>query len=305
MSSRTLEPPKDLAALQREMAAAIMQPLTADEEMRATTADGRPMTAVAESFIAPNGRLSAFERLEIYNRQYWFRVLGSLAEDFPGLRAVVGGRRFEALSIAYLKEYPSRSFTLRNLGSKLPEWLASHRKETGPRHGLAVDVAQIEWAFVEAFDSAEREPLTLDQIATLDGHSRLSLQPHLRLMALAYPADDLVLGLHQRDKRQTSEAGVEHDDGDEKPAKLPSLRSRSTWLAAHRMDLSVYYRRLEREEFQMLTAIREGRALGAAIEAGFTGSRIAQSRRAERVREWFANWAELGWICAPDLESLL
>ncbi len=84
------------------------------------------MTDVAESFIAPNSRLTAFERLEIYNRQYWFRVLGALAEDFPALRAVVGGARFEALSIAYLTEHPSRSFTLRNLGSKLPAWLADH-----------------------------------------------------------------------------------------------------------------------------------------------------------------------------------
>ena len=73
-----------------------MQPLTADEEMRATAADGRAMTAVAESFIAPNSRLTAFERLEIYNRQYWFRVLGALAEDFPALRAVVGGRRIRS-----------------------------------------------------------------------------------------------------------------------------------------------------------------------------------------------------------------
>lgn len=116
MSSRVIEPPKDLAALQREMAAAVMQPLNSDEGMQVTAADGRAMTAVAESFIAPNSRLTSFERLEIYNRQYWFRVLGSLAEDFPGLRAVVGGRRFETLSIAYLKEHPSRSFTLRNLG---------------------------------------------------------------------------------------------------------------------------------------------------------------------------------------------
>jgi hypothetical protein len=295
----------DLAALQREMAAAVMQPLTADETMRATTSDGRKMTAVAESFIAPNSRLTAFERLEIYNRQYWFRVLGSLAEDFPGLRSVLGGRRFEALSIAYLKEHPSRSFTLRNLGSKLPGWLAAHSEHAGRRPRLAVDVARIEWAFVEAFDSAERAPLTTDQIATLDGSSRLSLQPHLSLMALAYPADDLVLGLHQREKRQTSEAGVELDGGEETPAKLPPLRPRRTWLAAHRLDLSVYYRRLEREEFQMLTAIRRGLALGEVIQAGFSGSRIANSRRAPQVREWFANWAGLGWICAPDLESLL
>jgi len=295
----------DLASLQREMAAAVMQPLTEDEGMRSTASDGRPMDAVAESFIAPNSRLTAFERLEIYNRQYWFRVMGALAEDFPGLRAMVGGRKFDALSIAYLTEHPSRSFTLRNLGSRLPEWLDAHPELAGRRHRLAVDVARIEWAFVEAFDSAEKSPLTVDQIATLDGNSRLALQPHLCLIELHYPADDLVLGLHKREKRQTSEAGVEHDGDDASPITMPLLRPRRTWLAAHRVDLAVYYRRLEREEFRMLAAIREGLPLGEAISAGFAGSRIAESRQAERIREWFANWGELGWICAPELDSLL
>ncbi len=299
----------DLLTLQREMAAAVMQPLTRDDGMRPRAEDGRPMTAVAESFIAPNSRLTAFERLEIYNRQYWFRVLGSLVEDFPALRAVVGSRRFEAISIAYLTEHPSRSFTLRNLGSSLPEWLAKHPEQTGRRHRLALDVARIEWAFVEAFDSAEREPLTLEQIATLDGGSRLALQPHLQLMALSFPVDELVLDLHKQQKRQTSEAGVEREEQDEEPARLPRLRERPTWLAAHRVDLSVYYRRLEREEFRMLSAIRGGLTLAQAIEAGFAGSRgdshVGAKRQAQKVQAWFATWAELGWICAPELESLV
>ncbi len=150
-------PAMTLAELQRAMAAAVMQPLTADEEMRSTAADGRDMNDVAASFIAPNSRLTAFERLEIYNRQYWFRVLGALAEDFAALRAVVGPRAFEALSIAYLTAHPSRSFSLRNLGSQLPAWLAADPHRAGRRHRLAVDVARIEWAFVEAFDNAERD----------------------------------------------------------------------------------------------------------------------------------------------------
>ena len=95
----TNQSPMDLARLQREMAAAVMQPLTPDENMRSTARDGRSMADVAASFIAPNSRLTAFERLEIYNRQYWYRVQGALAEDFPALRAVIGGRRFEALSM--------------------------------------------------------------------------------------------------------------------------------------------------------------------------------------------------------------
>jgi hypothetical protein len=307
----------NLEAIQRAMAAAVMQPLTGDDTMRERAADGRPMAEVAASFIAPNSRLNAFERLEIYNRQYWYRVLNALAEDFPALRAVVGSARFEALSIAYLSEHPSRSFSLRNLGSKLIEWLVAHPEFTGRRHALAVDVTRVEWAFVEAFDSAARTPLTLTQIAALDGSSRLSLQPHLRLMALSYAAEDLVLSLHQREKRQTSEAGLNdeteqetnHDNEDGgAPVKLPRLRRRATWLAAHRVDFSVYYRRLEREEFLMLEALEKGRPLGEAIEAAFIDatfaeSKIVETRRAGRLQAWFASWAELEWICAPEGEG--
>jgi hypothetical protein len=288
-----------LADLQREMAAAVMMPLTPDEEMRASAADGRAMTEVAASFIAPNSHLSAFERLEIYNRQYWFRVLHALAEDFPALRAVVGASKFEALSVAYLTAHPSRSFSLRNLGSKLVEWLTANPKWTGRRHALAIDVARVEWAFVEAFDNAERTPLTLDQIATLDGGSRLALQPHVQLLALAYPADDITLALHQQEKHQTSEAGVRHEEDEEAPARLPRLRRRPTWVVAHRVDFNVYYRRLEREEYLTLLAIQNGQTLAEALDAGFAGSRIPEGRRPQRVREWFGNWAELGWISAP------
>jgi hypothetical protein len=287
----------DLAALQREMAAAVMQPLTPDENMRRTAPDGRPMADVAASFIAPNSRLTAFERLEIYNRQYWYRVLGALAEDFPALRAVVGNSKFEALSIAYLAEHPSRSFTLRNLGSKLPVWLAAHPEHTGRRHKLAVDMAKLEWAFVEAFDAAELAPLTQRQIAALQAESQLTLQPYLQLVALHYPADDLVIELHRREKRQTSEAGVAHEEDSGTQTAVPRLRPRPIWLAVHRVDLSVYYRRIGREEFQTLEAIRSGSPLGEAIEAGFVGSRIPEHKRGARVQEWFSDWAEFCWIC--------
>ncbi len=296
--------PINLALLQREMAAAVMMPLTADEEMRRETPDGRSTPAVAAAFIAPNSSLSAFERLEIYNRQYWFRVLGALAEDFPALRSVVGGRAFSALSIAYLSEHPSRSFSLRNLGSHLPQWLIANPHYAGRRYRVAIDVARVEWAFIEAFDNGERAPLTLEQISTLDGDSRLALQPHLQLVALEYPIDDLVLGLHHHEKRQTSEAGVQHEDENEAPAKLPPMRRQPTWLAAHRVDFSVYYLRLKREEFETLSAIRSGMPLSQAIEAGIIRARVPSARRPELVRQWFTAWSELGWICGRDVESI-
>jgi hypothetical protein len=166
-------------------------------------------------------------------------------------------------------------------------------------------VVKVEWAFVEAFDNAERTPLALDQIATLDAHSRLSLQPHVQLLALDYKSDSLVLDLHKEHMKGASEAGVKHEDGLLAPVELPRLRLRPTWVAAHRLENAVYYRRLEREEFFTLGALRDGATLGDALEAGLEHSTKPESRRPALVRTWFTQWAALGWICAQELESLL
>ena len=69
------------------------------------------MKQVAEEIVKPNDRLSSMERIEIYSRSYWFRIISSLNEDFVGLRAVVGDSKFDALIQAYLAANPSRSFT--------------------------------------------------------------------------------------------------------------------------------------------------------------------------------------------------
>jgi len=225
-------------------------------------------------------------------------LLDALVDDFPALRAVLGPQRFESFSIAYLNDHPSRSFSLRNLGSSLVEWMAAHPEHSGRRHRLALDIARLEWAFVEAFDNAEHKPLTVERIAALKGDSQLALQPHVRLLALDHPAVDLVLALHRRQRRDSSEAGVRHEELSDAPAeKLPRVSRRAAWVVAHRIDNSVYYRSLEREEFQTLTAIQSGQALGEALEAGFVGSRKPQSRWPKMVEQWFANWAEFGWIC--------
>src|SRR5277367_6695599 len=96
--------------LQRIMAQAIMRPLV-DESVNHHWIDGSNMSDFAARFIKPNDRLSSVERLEIYNQQYWYRLLDSLREDFPGLHAVLGDR-FADLCVAYLDKYASNSFTL-------------------------------------------------------------------------------------------------------------------------------------------------------------------------------------------------
>src|SRR5258708_5857365 len=63
-------PESSLAAVQCAMARAVMHPLGAREEMQHNNRD------VVAAIIKPNDRLTSFERLQIYNQLYWWRLLG-------------------------------------------------------------------------------------------------------------------------------------------------------------------------------------------------------------------------------------
>ena len=292
-----------LLQLQRTMARAVMQPLTASQSMQRRAPDGGSMKRYAARFIKPNDRLTSFERLEIYNKQYWYRVLDSMTEDFPGLRAVLGGRRFDAMAKAYLVANPSRSFTLRNLPSRLEEWLRKNPRWAGKNQALALDITRLEWADIEVFDGKAEPPLRQEDLSTTGAPAKLklTLQPYLRLLSLRYPVDDLLLEVRREDEDTdfASNAFAERRKR-QRVRAVAKLKAAPIFLAVHRLDNDVYFRRLDKEEFAILTALREGRTLGAAVPAAFRGSDVAEPERPEKVRTWFATWAALGWFCRPQ-----
>src|SRR5580698_2192139 len=60
-----------LLELQRRMSGVIMAPL-------ARRNSGGPERKEAEALVKPNSRLTSLERLDIYRRSYWYRLLDSL-----------------------------------------------------------------------------------------------------------------------------------------------------------------------------------------------------------------------------------
>src|SRR5260370_22739680 len=170
-----------LLDIQRRMAHAILQPLTRSDRIDPNTDAG---------YLKPNDRLTSVERLEIYSRSYWFRVLDSLYDGLRGLRVVLGQRAFHRLSRAYLAECPSRSFTLRNLGSRLEDWLQRNRRFAGSRHALALDMVRLEWAHIEAFDNAAEKVLGPEDLLQLGPGFRPGFKPYIRLLVLKFPLED-------------------------------------------------------------------------------------------------------------------
>jgi hypothetical protein len=275
-----------LAELQKRMATAVMRPLTAGERTAEENAE----------YIKPNDRLTSVERLEIYNRQYWFRVIDSLYEDFPGLRAVVGDRAFDRLVKAYLAECPSHSFTLRNLGSRLGEWLVRNPAHAGTKLDAAIDMIRLEWAEIEAFDGPARKPAGPEDLIELSPDLRFSLQPYITLLELQYPVDELRLRVNavSAEPNASSNAVVKKSRG--ASYRAGRLKREHVFLAVHRHEGSVYFRRLRADEFRLLSELRDGTAIAEAIATAFAGAESADAVR-ETLETCFATWSELGWLC--------
>jgi hypothetical protein len=291
-----------LAALQKAVARAVMQPLTRNERMQRVAPGGGRMKTYAARYIKPNDRLTSFERLEIYNRQYWFRVLSGLAEDFPGLRAVLGSQRFESMSKAYLTDCPSRSFTLRNLGARLETWLRQNPRWIRDRRLLALDMVRLEWADIEAFDGQAKPALRSEDLREIDVlNLHLSIQPYVRLLELNYPVDDLVLEVkHGDDTADFASNAVQERKKRSKVRAVAKLKPAQIFLAVHRLDFSVYFRRIEPEEFFLLNAVGNGKTIDRAIELAFRRSSVPAADRVTFVQHSFQTWATLGWFCKPD-----
>ena len=287
----------NLDQIQRRMLHAVRQPLTPDETMRTHDLDGRLMEEIAEDIIKPNDRLTSFERLEIYNRQYWFRLLSSMAEDFTGLRAIIGEKKFEKLAIAYLLDCPSKSFTLRDLGSRLESWLKEHLVYVPKVEHLAVDMVRLEWAEIEAFDREEKPRMTAEDIAKLGDDPRLQFQPYLQFLAFSYPVNDLLLHI----RSQSEEVDIVSNAVAEKVkhsriGKIKLPKPKNLYLAVHRVDFDVYFKELEPEAFAILCAIQKGETLSEAVAAASWGDRPFEEIAAQ-VQEWFRDWASFGWFC--------
>lgn len=226
---------------------------------------------------------SPARHLEIYREQFWLRHTQSLLEDFPGIAGILGQSAWERVVEEYLLAHPPTSFSLRDLGEKLPVFLESadfleHRE-------LVLDMARFEWAHIEVFDAPSLPPLTPEAVAGLDEEAlsaaQLVLSPALRLLAVSYPVPEL--------RNRLLSASDEH-------VGLPLPEPSPARLVLYRRELSIVHRRLRRAPFALLDALGRGVSLGNACEiACALGDEEAASVERE-VATWFADWVARGFI---------
>lgn len=291
-------PKRTLRQVQRWMQTVLMHPggVTPGVESQEARRYIDVSAEEVEQVITRSRKLPALDRLAIYSRAYYARLLECLHEEFPVLAQAVSEEVFDAFALEYLRKYPSRSYTLNQLGTRFPRFLAETRPEPGEGEGpsagwpdFLIDLATLELTFNEVFDGPGAEGEALLDTALLLAvperrwpEVRLLPVPCLRLLVLRYPVHEYYAAV--RRKEEPSPPGLA-----------------DTFLAVTRRDFVVRHYPLARPEYELLQPLAAGRPVGEAIERAVPKIDLDFDQLAERLRAWFARWAGEGFFRAVEL----
>jgi hypothetical protein len=294
----TKQPDPSLDTLQRWMQAVITHPwgVAAGATSAEAQAEIQLAQANLESIVTPSRALTAAERLEIYNRSYFARLLECMRAEYSVLAAALGEDLFDSFALGYLQSHPPQSYTLAELGNRFPEYLAATRPATDERpdpHAASdetdwpeflIDLARLERTINTVFDGpgAEGERLVdRDRLAAIAPDrwpgARLVCVPCLQLLALRYPVNDYF-------------TAVRRGEPAEFPERAPG------YLAITRRDYRVYRYALTRVQYEMLRALSAGETVEAAIAQGAQTSSKSDEEFAAELRESFFAWATSGFF---------
>lgn len=277
----------DLIKIQRVFFALISRPLKPGHRMRPSE--------LSERLIEPSSTLSSHERLELYAQQYWWRLLDSLRDDFPKLLRYLGERRFNTLLVRYLTKHPSRSYTLRELGRDLPNFLKRYSALPRVKRRAAADIASLELAEFDAFDSPALPPLTAEALAQGPDRLRITLQPFVRRVTISHTVDTLFEeSLEVPFRTDASNTRRKTPLKPTRTRKAGTIRPGAITVAMYRKNSRIHHCRLGTVEARLLEALSKGGTLSQVVSR--TSRFSSKSIAPEELREIFARFAFRGWV---------
>jgi hypothetical protein len=293
-------PGKKLDQIQRWMQAVITHPAGVVPGINSERAQREiPVSAdEAQEVVTRSAALSAVERLGIYANAYFARLLECLREEFPALRHALGEDTFDSLAIDYLREYPSTSYTLAELGKRFPKFLAESfpgiradrdDDNSGGYRAWAeflAELALLERVYGEIFDGPGVEGQRLLDVVQLQTISpadwpqtRLIPVCCLKLVSLQYPVHEYISAIRRKEDPGVPEAS-------------------ETWLAVTRKDFVIRRVPLSQPQFAQLGALMEGRSISEAIVQSAQWFAGNDDEFSQSLREWFADWSRAGFFLA-------
>lgn len=96
--------------------------------------------------------------------------LVALEDTYPRVRQRLGDERFNILSREFVECADALRSDINNLGAKFADFLTDKHEDSA-----SIDLAHIEWAWLQSYHAADAEALTMQHIAVLDEDGLMGL----------------------------------------------------------------------------------------------------------------------------------
>jgi hypothetical protein len=268
------------------MGRACARPLLPGNATRPTGVDGPSLRAEANARLRTKNGMNGLERLAVYNRQYWFRLITIFQDEYPCCLHVIGLDAFNAWVIRYLEAHPPASPYLAEMDAGFPDFLRRRYRSprAGPEREAVLQAAAYDRAFSNAFDAPDGNPAGGATGNTVSGATRWRLAAH-------------VTPLWQHWDFPAYRARCLEDDALTARLGLKRLGARGRGLCLHRHEGTLYEKPVTRAEYLLLEALRAPRTLDEVFRVARRGAMEAEKRAMEKgVASWFRTWTELGWL---------
>lgn len=274
--------PPYLFSTQKWFASIITRPIDSESQMIPISPSGRPMSEEAKEFISPSLKLSSDQRMQIYNQQYWWRLLSILHQNFPILTRLFGYTDFNlSIGIPFLTKYPSRHWSLSQLGDQLSKWITEYY--TAEDKELIFSIAEVDWAYQTIFfaPTALYLPPSLDLLS-----KKLDLQAHIKLFNLPFDIFSLRTALLKE--------GVEFWMESDFPVLI--REKKYFFVLYHTQNNLISYKEVEEGQWTILQLISKGLTIEQACdELEEKGGKPCDEAEAS-LGLWIQEWMDQKWL---------
>lgn len=278
--------PEDLRTTQEWFAGMITTELDENGYSRLKTSSGMLAAEEAARYIVPSPFLKPHERIQIYNQQFWWRLLKNMQESFPLVTRLFGHHDFnETLSTPFLLKNLPNHWCLNLLGERFPRWVAEDYYAKDKQ--LVLDCAELDWAFSASFVAAEypslRKKLLHDTERLLS--ATFYLQPHIFIFEWEYE----LMSFRDSFLKKDVEYWEEHE--------FPLLNKDKTYrfvLYRGRQNL-MYWKELTKGEYALLNTFKGGATIEKACEY-LENDPALYEEATSHLQEWLQNWVGHGWL---------
>ena len=259
MTFDTTVPPK-LKRIQTWFGSIISRAIDEDSKMNPISPSGQQMELEACDYIRPSPTLRPAQRIQIYNQQYWWRLLNTLQETFPILTCIFGYHDFNrTLAIPYMQKYPPRHWSLAFLGDRFSQWIDDSYDANDKK--LVLDAAKLDWAFSEAFICSEHPAISSDTLQKGETpvhlmNQILLLQPHVHLFVWDYD----LLDFRKKLMKQKPQYWVDND--------FPNLKKEKKYyyVLYRTCHNDVAWDEILEGEWKLLDLFKNGNSIDKACE---------------------------------------